>query len=398
MTDRDTQDILHEFDDLEPLEIDPIEEGDEPIVADLEPIAEDLEPLEDLPLPERVPAIEVERDTESEEFSEPSAVLEELEAGDGLTTDEMDALVEPAAEPAPAAPAAPVEPVEPATPAAAAPAVAAPVAAAASPGVNPEGPVVKPGGIKSSSAGGSRRERMEKEREARKARPKKHSWERWAGPGEKPKRDMEKAPLLLRKAAWWLIIGCLFPWGGVGAAWMWVVVEKLLIAAGLYTWHQAHLYRDGAKSAGFVQKLGAKSFKPLFAVVIVLILVGFAPIVSWGDHTAFAEKGFLILAGLTFTHIYDYEHGGRFNPMFPLMFLAPGLGGLFALVKIFGESESIAIQEILAGLGAALVAVAGWMAAYTMYVALKEAKAHGDRKKAEALEARKAARAARTKS
>lgn len=375
MTDRETEDIIHEFDDLEPLELDPIEP--ESVLTDLEPVAEDLEVVGEPPVPEQVAPVEVERAPLTEEFAEPAAVLEELkEEGDGLTTDEMEALAEPAAETAPVA---------------VAPMVAAPVAVAST-------PEVTPGGIKSSTGGGSRRERMEKEREAKKTRPKKHSWERWAGPGDKPKREMEKAPLLLRKAAWWLIIGCLFPWGGVGAAWMWVVVEKVLIAAGLYTWHQTHLFRDGAKSAGYVQKLGAKSFKPLFAVVVVLILVGFAPIASWGDHTAFAEKGFLILAGLTFTHIYDYEHGGKFNPMFPLMFLAPGLGGLFALVKIFGESESIGIQQILAGLGAALVAVAGWMAAYTMYVALKEAKEHGDRKKAEALEARKAARAARTRS
>ena len=108
----------------------------------------------------------------------------------------------------------------------------------------------------------------------------------------------------------------------------------------------------------------------------------------------FAEKGFLILAGLTMTHIYDYEHGGQFNPMFPLMFLAPGIAGVLSLVKVFSV-DSIGIGQILGGIGSIAVAAAGWMAAYTMYVALKEAKTHGDAKKAAQLEARKVARKSR---
>lgn len=370
MTAREQQDQIHDFDDLEPLELEPIEEDAETLLADIEPLHDDLGPLEAPPVPEAVPPIAIEVDPAPADFpaaaTEVAPVLgEALVEGGALTVEE--------------------NAVAPAMPAAGAPEpVGTPVAAP-----------VQPGMIKSSS-GGSRRERMEKEREARKNRPKKSNWVRWEGPGDKPKREMEKAPLILRKAACWLLIGSVLPWGGVGAAWTWVLVEKLLVAAGLYTWHQAHLFRDGGRAAGYVQKLGAKSFAPIFVVTAVLVLVGFSPILSWGDHTAFAEKGFLILAGLTFTHIYDYEVGGKFNPMFPLMFLAPGLGGLFALVKVFSESEAITVKEILAGLGAALVAIAGWMAAYTMYVALKEAKAHGEAKKAAALEARKAARATRS--
>ncbi|MFT7487334.1 MAG: hypothetical protein ACI9F9_003195 [Candidatus Paceibacteria bacterium] len=50
---------------------------------------------------------------------------------------------------------------------------------------------------------------------------------------------------------------------------------------------------------------------------------------------------------------------------------------------------------MLGGIGAVAVGAAGWMAAYTMYVALKDAKVHGDAKRAAQLEARKVSRKSR---
>ena len=153
---------------------------------------------------------------------------------------------------------------------------------------------------------------------------------------------------------------------------------------------------------GFIQSLGKSSFLPLLIVSGLLAILGFAPLLSMTSLSEgfkessgpFAEKGFMILAGLTLTHIYDYEHGGRFNPMFPIMFLAPAIAGVLALLRVFGE-EDMNIGVLLAGGGAILVSVAGSMAAYTMYVALKEAKAHGEAKRAAKAEARKAARSTR---
>jgi len=251
-------------------------------------------------------------------------------------------------------------------------------------------------------SGGGRSSRGERQR----PQPKKKNtqrWERWTGEGEKPKREMEAAPKVLRKAALGLFIGSLLPWGGLTPDWGGNIVEKLLVIFGLYVWHQTHLLRDGAKVPGFIGKLGAKNFVALFVLAGACVLIGFAPVLSMaslgGENASehfgpFAEKGLLILAGLSMTHIYDYEHGGRFNPMYPLMFLAPGIAGLMALLKVFSAPQ-IGLGQMVGGLGAVAVGVAGWMAAYTMYVALKEAKSHGDAKKAAQLEARKAARKAR---
>jgi hypothetical protein len=350
MTKRDADQPL-EFDDLEPL----------PEDAELAELPDDLEP-EAKPAPEIVAK------------PIPAPVARPAPA--------------PVAKPAPT-PTPEPKPDPPSAPAA----KAAPTAAAPAPGA------VR-------AASGSRRERMEKDREARGTNTKKApTWVRFEGPGEKPTREMEAAPGLLHKAALWLLIGCVLPWGGWTADWMGNVAEKLLILAGLYTWHQAHLLRDGLKVPGFITSLGKKNFIPLFVAAAALLLLGFVPLLSFESLSAdfkansgpMAEKGFMILAGLTLTHIYDYSHGGRFNPMFPIMFLAPALAGVMALLKVVGRGD-IGIGEILGAAGAILVTVAGSMAAYTMYVALKEAKRHGEAKKAAQVEARKAARVSRRES
>lgn len=345
------------------------------------------------------------RDPEPLEFDELEPLPEEAELAE-LPDDVLEvAELEPL--PAEEAPAAAPEPAPASTPEPApapkpAPAprpspvaqASAPAKAAAAP-VPP--PAVKP------AEGGARRSRSKAESEEARPKPKQKTWERWPGPGAKPGREMEQAPTILRKAALILLFGCLLPWGGVTEAWIGNLAEKLLVLGGLFVWHQAHLLRDGGKVQGFIASLGKTSFAPLFAVAGLLTVVGFLPVLSWevtfsdlaANSGPFAEKGFLILAGLTTTHIYDYEHGGKFNPMFPLMFLAPAIAGLMALLKVFGGD--VGIGQILGGLGAVPVSGAGWMAAYTMYVALKEAKAHGEAKRAQQAEARKAARAARRK-
>ena len=105
---------------------------------------------------------------------------------------------------------------------------------------------------------------------------KKSHWERWTGEGAKPKREMETAPKLLRKAAFGLTLGCLLPWGGLAPESVWYgnVGEKLLVLLGLYIWHQSHLLRDGVKVPGFISKLGAKSFIGLFVFAGLMLVIG----------------------------------------------------------------------------------------------------------------------------
>jgi hypothetical protein len=66
--------------------------------------------------------------------------------------------------------------------------------------------------------------------------------------------------------------------------------------------------------------------------------------------------------------------------------------GLLGILKL---SEAEGLTMIAAALGSLGVAVAGFMAVYTMFVAIKQAKIEGDLKKQAAAEARKAARESR---
>ena len=75
------------------------------------------------------------------------------------------------------------------------------------------------------------------------------------------------------------------------------------------------------------------------------------------------------------------------------------VGGLAAVIKdIAPPPTSTLDSNFVAAAAAAGVGVGGCMAMWTMWLALKEAKAQGEAKKAAAAEARKAARAARRKS
>jgi|GEM_PF-1125393 len=392
MTDRD-QDLPELPDDVQPEKPKELPELPDDVEVELAELPEDTVELPELPgdaveVPKAVPATKpAPRPVQTKPAPVPAAKPAPKPVAKPAPKPVAKPAPKPVAKPAPA----PVAKPE------AAPASDASAESAAEPAASPKPAVVAKGG-------GSRRERMERDKEERKTKKKKGaSWERWPGPGEKPSREMERAPTILRKAALVLLVGSFFPWGGVTPDWLGNLGEKLLVFVGLWVWHQSHLLRDNAKVSGFIGKLGAKSFLPLFVLAGLLALAGFLPIFSFasltgegasGNFGPFAEKGFMILAGLTVTHIYDYQHGGKFNPMFPIMFLAPGIAGIMALLKVF-SADPIGIGQILGGLGAISVGGAGWMSAYTMYVAMKEAKAHGEAKRAAQAEARKAARAAR---
>jgi hypothetical protein len=100
----------------------------------------------------------------------------------------------------------------------------------------------------------------------------------------------------------------------------------------------------------------------------------------------------LLLGLATFAHILDYEYGGKFNPVFPLMFLGPAIAGALQIFGSFSAFGDNSLGALLSLAGSITVAAGGCMAAYTMYESLKEAKRHGDEKRAQMLEARKAGR------
>jgi hypothetical protein len=252
-------------------------------------------------------------------------------------------------------------------------------------------------------------------------------------PGQK--RELEEAPIMLRKASIILLAGTLLPWlVAVKTAeipWGPLLAAKALACIAAWIIHQGYLATHGGKAVGFIAQLsgvgnGASepavtekgrrekpsggqaavnklkaSLVPLlgWAVVVgaLFLMNSMWPMVSDPDTlemvkapgfaAAVGEVLTLLLASNTYSHIFGYEHGGRFNPLFPLMSLGPGIAGLLGTLGAFGNNP-------IGGLGCIIVAAGGILACYVMVVSMKQAKIEGDRKRNEMREARKQARAA----
>ena len=305
----------------------------------------------------------------------------------------------PAAEPAPKPAPKKVEPPKPAAEKKPAPAAAAPATAG-----TPDG--------------GEKKKLSAEEREAQKAEraaARKAELDRAAGKtGEK--RQLDEAPLVLRKASIIMGAAAIIPFATVPMQlWPMIFVGKALILLGGWVFYQSHVFQhEPSKAAGFVAsiaKSGPAAVWGVFGILAIAGLWNFAdvdalagPLVLNGNHlllikaAILAEKLVLLLCLITFTHIYDYEHGGKFNPIFPLMYLGGAVMGIGAVFNDIATPAGTKLEpNFIAALGAVGVAVGGCMAMWTMYLAMKEAKAHGERKKAAAAEARKAAREARRK-
>ena len=238
------------------------------------------------------------------------------------------------------------------------------------------------------------------------------------------KRELEETPIILRKTSKMLLFGALLPYftatqyaAAVGTApegavadpfpWKQLIIAKIIVLVGAWILQECAEAKAGTKPNSKLAGIAsAHALAP--AILAGLVWIGAivylfgAPIPLVDGRSAFrlgaehiAELLTLILATATFTHIFAYEHGGKFNPIFPLMFLGPGLAGLlnmFSIGAVMGGSASG--MGMLGILGSVLCAAGGCMAMYAMYVAMKQAKEEGDRKREELRMARKAAREA----
>jgi len=241
-------------------------------------------------------------------------------------------------------------------------------------------------------------------------------------------RELDKAPLHLRRAALIAVVGCLLPWMGHGGGLIANVVAKVLMLLGMGCIYVYWKYRGGEKVMGLFGKLSELSLLPkkkdegkkprrrgkdgpdadeilrgakfpaaihllAFALVIASVLVlKLEPETNLGK--AAAELGMLAWGAGAWVHIYAFERGGKFNPLFPLMFLGHAAAGVLA---VLGALQGEAV-DLFAAIGGGIVAAGGFLAAYTIIEALRSAKSEGDAKKQAALEARKTARKARTSS
>ncbi|MEX1026268.1 MAG: hypothetical protein WD226_14435 [Planctomycetota bacterium] len=276
------------------------------------------------------------------------------------------------------------------------------------------------------------------------AKPQAESAPATLGRDEKPPlRELEMAPRQLGTAALIAAVGGILPWmGAYPGTWTgpgadsplatWIVpfvVTKILAALGAYLWYQQVMHDWGPKLDGILGKLGDLSFtkrkaqaeadapkrksvrdqspttlKHAFPTALHLLALLLAvgafvlPFVWLGNYdakVASAEVGMFAWALFTWVHIRSYERWGSFNPIFPLMFLGMLVAG-FARVAASASGGGLKTGSGLMGvMGGLTVGVAGAMAAYTMYLSLRQAKAEGDAKKEAALEARRAARASK---
>jgi len=227
----------------------------------------------------------------------------------------------------------------------------------------------------------------------------------------------DRAPLLLQKGALLLAVASLLPWLVDQHGWISGLGAKLCAAASAWILLQCVHARSGGKVAGALQGLIKKRFVaapvarpksgaekvgalidgnvPTPAHVLGLALLVLAFVLPFLDRSigpnpapliALAELCMFALGAMTYVHIQAYRTGGKFNPLYPLMFLAAAIAGALKLVN------NLMIQDWLGVLGALGACAAGSLAVYTMVVAMKQAKVEGDLKKKAASEARKAAR------
>lgn len=240
-----------------------------------------------------------------------------------------------------------------------------------------------------------------------------------ARPGAK--RQLERAPLLLRQAALVLIAAGLLPWVGHNGTWVTFGLAKVLVALGGWMFLESIKVRTGERVSGLLAPLARMRFGPppgqkakgaaallagiptaLHVLAWVVTLAGLftplfdpaAALVDVAERDAFnfgkaiTEVGLFAWGIATFVHIAAYERGGGFSPMYPFVFLAPGIGGLFVLRYALMQDE----KNWISALGAVLAVISGGLAVYTITVAMMQAKKEGDAKRNAALEARRAQR------
>ncbi|MEQ1895580.1 MAG: hypothetical protein ABL998_23820, partial [Planctomycetota bacterium] len=257
-----------------------------------------------------------------------------------------------------------------------------------------------------------------------------------AGPagGPPPLRVLDKAPMHLRQAALIVTAASLLPWmpgkieGEAGNAWLLTLLAKVIMGSAAWLWLQQVKHDFGPKLVGGLAGLanlhlapkkkeepddGKEKRRPkpkagaavklehpfptgLHALAVVLVIA--AVVIGSQDprraligSAGTVEIAMFGWAAFTWVHIASYERWGGFNPLFPLMFLGMLFAGAMGvIVGVAGDLAGLA--RMMAVLGGAGVAGGGGLAAYTIAEALMQAKKDGDRKKAEALEARKASR------
>jgi dipeptide/tripeptide permease len=216
-------------------------------------------------------------------------------------------------------------------------------------------------------------------------------------PGQAPAapaqpREIERAPIMLQKSALILAVSALFPWLVADQGWdVARILAKVVILLGGWVAYCGIEHAHGHKTP--LDGLGKQHKMVLPVLSIVLMVVGLAPIIDAGNK-AIVEKAALAIGLLAWAQVHGYAKGGKFNPTWALIIPLFGLAGVIMVVTVpFMETVST-LNKAFAILGSVGVAAAGALAGFTLFISMKEAKAHGEAKKKAALEERKRQRAA----
>ena len=208
-----------------------------------------------------------------------------------------------------------------------------------------------------------------------------------AAPGQP--RELEKAPLMLRKAALVLVVASLFPWLTKTSWETNTLLAKVVVLLGGYLSFLSVKLGADEDVPGVFRAISGGNAKVLNIIGLIVMLVGVAPVVDAGASEPLRrvmERVFLAVGLIVVCQITTYEKGGKFNPTLGLFIPFAALAGVGRLITLAAEFD------IWAALGGLLATGAGIVGGYTLFLAMKEAKEHGQAKRRAQMEARQAAR------
>lgn len=191
--------------------------------------------------------------------------------------------------------------------------------------------------------------------------------------------EIEKAPLMLQKAALGLLVASLLPWFVPEGFELMRLGAKAIVLFGAWFAYCGVEFAHGKKTPldglGKAHKLAL----PITALVIMLagVVVGGMSSQALGG---IVEAVTVMVAAMAWCQVHGYALGGKFNPSWAMVIPLLGIGALVNLpvaftLNIDGAAKGLTILGCLGVLGS------GGFAGYTLFLAIKEAKAHGEAKK-----------------
>jgi len=204
--------------------------------------------------------------------------------------------------------------------------------------------------------------------------------------------DIEQAPLMLQKAALILFVAALLPWLVPEGFNIVRLGAKAVVLLGGWVAYCAVEHEMGVKTP--LDGLGKMHKLALPVLTWVLIGAGVFLTLLAPEWQGVIEASAVAVGILAWAQVHGYSRSGKFNPIWALVIPMFGLAALanaiVLLVKDFDPAP-----KWLGILGSLGITGAGAFAGYTLFVSMKEAKAHGEAKKRAAMEARAAERKAK---